>query len=185
MIVIGTSAGGVDALMRLLPSLRSPSNISVAVVIHLPSHGKNLIPSLVGPECKFKVKEAEPGESIEGETIYLAPPDYHLSIEPNFTLSLSSEPLVNFSRPSIDVLFDSAAYAYQQNLMGILLTGSNNDGARGLKSIHEQGGITIVQNPDKLDYPAMPRAALELINPDYILTLDEIASLLADHLTQR
>lgn len=179
MIVIGTSAGGVDALMKLLPCFKKPSNLSAAIVIHLPSKGENLIPNLVAPECDFLVKEALSGETVERETIYIATPDYHLCLEPNKTLSLSNEPLVNFSRPSIDILFDSAAYAYQKNVLGILLTGSNHDGALGLKTIQEQGGLTLVQNPQGLEFPAMPKAALDLIRPDYVMTLDEISTLIS------
>lgn len=180
MIVIGTSAGGVDALMKLLPCFKKPSSISAAIVIHLPSKGHNLIPNLVAPECDFSVTEAFAGGPIEKETIYIAPPDYHLCLEPNKTLSLSTEALVNFSRPSIDILFDSAAYAYQKNVLGILLTGSNHDGAQGLKTIQEQGGLTIVQDPHDLEFPAMPKAALDLIKPDYIMTLEEISNLISE-----
>lgn len=179
MIVIGTSAGGVDALMKLLPCFKKPSMVSAAIVIHLPSKGENLIPNLVGPECDFSVKEALPGQPIEKETIYIAPPDYHLCLEPNKTLSLSNEAPVNFSRPSIDILFDSAAYAYQKNVLGILLTGSNHDGAEGLKTIKEQGGLTIVQDPQDLEFPAMPKAALDLFCPDFVMTLEEISTLIS------
>lgn len=180
MVVIGTSSGGVEALMKILPHFKRPSPLAVALVIHLPSDGKNLIPSLMKADCDFNVKEAIPGETITSETIYVAPPDYHLSLEPNKTLSLSSEGTCNFSRPSIDILFDSAAYSYPKKALGILLTGSNHDGAEGLRTIHEQGGVTVVQNPAGLEFPMMPQSALKLFKPNYVMTLDEISSLISN-----
>ena len=178
MVVIGTSAGGVDALMKILPAFRKPSHLAVVVVIHLPPKGHNLIPSLLAPDCDFSIKEAESGEKIEKETIYIAPPNYHLCLEPNHTLSLSSESMVNFSRPSIDVMFESAAYAYLKKTLGILLTGANNDGARGLKTISDAGGITIVQDPKDSNHPVMPQAALDLFQPSFQMNLDDIKNLL-------
>lgn len=179
MVVIGTSSGGVEALMKILPHFKKPSPLAVALVIHLPADGKNLIPSLMKADCDFNIKEASSGETITPETIYVAPPDYHLSLEPNKTLSLSSEGSYNFSRPSIDILFDSAAYSYPRRTLGILLTGSNHDGSEGLKTIHEQGGFTIVQNPKGLDFPAMPQSALNLFTPNHVMTLDEISSFIS------
>ena len=184
MVVIGTSAGGVDALMKILPALKKPSKIAVVLVIHLPSDGKNLIPSIVGPHCQFRIKEAESGENIEKETIYVAPVNYHLCLEPNKTLSISSEPMVNFSRPSIDILFESAAFAYHKHTLGILLTGANEDGANGLKLIKEQNGMAIVQDPKTAEYSIMPEAALKKIKPDQVLDLVGIKNFL-EELCQR
>ncbi len=175
IVAIGASAGGITALHKILPAFTS-KKIAVLVVIHLPPEGPNLIPSLFGPECSFKVKEAESGETIEGGTIYIAPPDYHLSAEPTGTLSLSNEEEVNFSRPAIDVLFESVAFAYKKSAMGILLTGANHDGAKGLKTISRMGGKTVVQSPDDAEYPVMPESAMKIMKPDGIFGLQDMAA---------
>lgn len=180
MIVIGTSAGGVDMLQKLAPAFRKSGKVKAAVVIHMSPSGPNLIPSLMAENCEFKVKEAEPGEPMEADTIYIAPPDYHLCLEPNNTISLSTEEAVNFSRPSIDVLFDSAAYSFGEKAVGILLTGSNNDGAEGLKKIKSQGGIAVVQKPSDAEWGVMPASAIEIMKPDYILTTEEIIKFISE-----
>lgn len=180
LIVIGASAGGIDVLNAILPALKKSSNLKCAVVIHLPPEGPNLIPSLMEPRCTWKVSEAIPGEPLENNHIYISPNDYHLCIEPNFTISLSSEEQVNFSRPSIDLLFESAAYSGGAKTLGILLTGANDDGAIGLKKIKELGGKTIVQDPKNAQYPVMPASALKIMTPDFILSHNEIAKLLEE-----
>jgi two-component system chemotaxis response regulator CheB len=178
LFVIGTSAGGVDLLHKILPAFKKTSHYKVALVIHMAPEGPNLIPSLFTESNLLKVSEAIPGEVIENDHIYVSPTDYHLCIEPNKTFSLSSEEPVNFSRPSIDLLFESAAYAYGKHVVGILLSGANEDGARGLRKIQEAGGITIVQDTKEAEFSYMPLAALKIMKPDLILTSDEIASLI-------
>jgi two-component system chemotaxis response regulator CheB len=168
---IGTSAGGVDALKILLPSFKKPSTLSVVVVLHLPPEGPNLIPSLFQDLCEFRLKEAEPGEPLESETIYIATPNYHLSVESDGSCSLSNESPVNFSRPSIDVLFESLGYAQKEKVLGILMTGANGDGAKGLHLISRFGGRTLVQNPMTAEYPMMPESALDIMKPDAIFDL--------------
>ncbi|MES2525432.1 MAG: chemotaxis protein CheB [Bdellovibrionota bacterium] len=175
IVAIGASAGGISALHKILPAFSSPSH-AVVVVIHLPPEGPNLLPSLFGHECSYKVKEAESGETIEAQTIYVAPPGYHLSAEPAGTLSISNEEEINFSRPSIDVLFESVAFAYKKSAMGILLTGANHDGAQGLKTISEMGGKTLVQNLKDAEFPTMPESAMKIMKPDAIFTLEEMAT---------
>ncbi len=179
-VVVGASAGGVDALKYVLPSFKTPSDYAVMVVLHLPAKGPNLIPSLFESICDFKIKEAESGELCEAQTIYIAPPDYHLSLERDATLSLSNEPALNFSRPSIDVLFESAAFSQQDKITGVLLTGANQDGAKGIALIHKEGGTTLVQDPKSAEYPAMPQAALEIIKPTHILNLDQLKNFLSE-----
>lgn len=174
LIVIGTSAGGVDILNKIAPAFSKSGRLKVAVVIHISPEGPNLIPSLMQDHCVLRVKEAEPGEPMENDTIYIAPPDYHLCVEPNHILSLSTEEALNYSRPSIDVLFDSAAYAYGNKVLGILLTGANNDGAAGLRTIQKMGGMTIVQKPSEAEWDVMPKSAIDIMTPDYILTTEEI-----------
>lgn len=178
--VIGTSAGGLDVLNAVLPAFKKTGKFKVFVVIHLPPTGPNLIPSLLNEKCELIVKEAEPGEEIEADTIYISPPDYHLCLEPNKILSLSAEEPVNFSRPSIDILFESAAYAFGKKVMGLLFTGANEDGARGLKKILDAQGFTVVQKPEDAEYDVMPRAALELMNPDYTMSVQEVSSFISD-----
>lgn len=168
---IGTSAGGVDALKIVLPSFKKPSTLSVVVVLHLPPEGPNLIPSLFQDLCEFTLKEAESGEPLEAETIYIATPNYHLSVEADGTCSLSNESAVNFSRPSIDVLFESLGYAQRDKVLGILMTGANGDGAKGLQIIAHFGGRTLVQNPMTAEYPMMPESALDIMKPDAIFDL--------------
>lgn len=179
IIAIGASAGGVEALKRILQGFKRPSPYAVLVVLHFPPKGPNLLPDIYRDICEFKIKEAESGEKIEAEMVYIAPPDYHLSAEEDGTLSLSSEPAVNFSRPSIDVLMDSVAVSFRSLGTGILLTGANNDGAIGMRKIHKFGGKTIVQDPSEAEYPAMPESALSLFKPDLILTIDQIKHLMA------
>ena len=180
VIVIGTSSGGVEALCEILPSFKNNSGLSCAVVIHLPPKSKNLIPSLIGPDSEFQIKEAESGEKILPHTIYIAPSDYHLCLEPNGTLSLSNEEPIHFSRPAIDMLFESAAYAYNKALLGILLTGSSSDGAQGLKTIKDLGGVTIVQDPKECLFPTMPQAAINIFEPDYVLSIKEISNFISN-----
>jgi two-component system chemotaxis response regulator CheB len=124
------------------------------------------------------LREAEDKEPIQAGTVYFAPPDYHMLIDGGPQIALSADELVNFSRPSIDVLFDSAADIYSDRLLGIILTGANNDGAEGMRAIHNAGGITIVQHPSDAQAPQMPRFALAETNVDYVLPLDEIVTLL-------
>lgn len=180
VIVIGTSAGGVEILKNILPAIKKSRHLKVALVIHLPPEGPNLIPSLMGPSCDLTITEAEPGEPMLSDHIYVSPTDYHLLLESNYTLSLSNEELVNFSRPSIDLLFESAAYAFGKKTVGILLTGANHDGAQGLKKIKEMGGLTIIQDPGEAEYKAMPESALEIMKPDLILTTKKLSDLLTE-----
>lgn len=179
LIVIGASAGGISALHQILPSFQN-KDYAVALVIHLPPEGPNLIPSLFKEECQFSLKEAESGEELQGGVIYVAPPGYHLSADPNGTLSLSNEEEINYSRPSIDVLFESASFAYKKSCMAILLTGANHDGAQGLKSVARLGGTTIVQNPRTAEFPVMPESALAIMKPDHILSLEEISRMMRE-----
>lgn len=125
------------------------------------------------------MKEADEKEEIENGVVYFAPPNYHLLIERDHTFSLSADRRVNFARPSVDVLFESAANAYGSELIGVILTGANNDGARGLKKIKDMGGLTIVQDPASAEARYMPEAAIEEVQTvDYILPLEKIKTIL-------
>lgn len=179
-VVIGTSAGGFDVLKKILPNFKKPSSLSVMIVIHVLPEKPSLLVPLLKNFCDFETKEMEFPIEIVRETIYFAPPDYHLSVESNGNLSLSNEPAINFSRPSIDVLFDSAAYAFGSKVLGILLTGASHDGANGLRKIKEHGGVTVVQSPESAEFSTMPRSALDLFTPDFTGDPMEISALIND-----
>lgn len=177
-IVIGASAGGVDALSTLLPALTLGLRASLFVVVHLPRERPSLLAEIFAPKCALQVREAEDKLRVEPGTVYFAPPDYHLLIDKGPQLALSIDEHVHFSRPSIDVLFESAADIYAERLMGIILTGANEDGAAGLAAIHRRGGVTIVQEPDSAQVPIMVLSALERTPVDFVLSLKDIATLL-------
>ncbi len=177
-VVIGASVGAIEALMILLPALPASYPLPVFVVVHVPADKKNTLAELFAQRCSITVKEAEDKESIRGGVVYFAPADYHLLVESDFTLSLSNEEPVLFSRPAIDVLFQSAADAYGNTLTGVVLTGASNDGAAGLRSIIDAGGKALVQSPETAEGTAMPLAALAKCHEARSLPLQEIAVLL-------
>lgn len=174
-IVIGASYGGMEAIRNILTKFPESFTIPIIIVLHI---GNNTITSFLShlnSNTSFLVKEAEEKEIIAPKTVYFAPPNYHLLVENNFSFSLSTDKKINFSRPSIDVLFETAAWTFKDKLTGILLTGSNNDGAIGIKIIKDYGGKTIVENPETAFAKTMPGNAIEMSKPDYILDLDNIA----------
>lgn len=173
-IVIGSSAGGINALTKVLSVLPADFPLPIVIVQHLHPESGHHLPHILGTKSALKIKQADEKEKIEKGWVYLAPPNYHLLIEEDFTFSLSLESPVNYSRPSIDVLFESAVYAYRQHLIGIILTGANHDGSLGLKKIKETGGFTIVQDPKTAEADAMPKAAIEATTIDKILPLQDI-----------
>jgi two-component system chemotaxis response regulator CheB len=179
-IVIGASAGALDALSAILPLLPRGFPLPVLMVVHLPSHKESVLANLLQAKCEIDVREAEDKEPAGAGTVFLAPPDYHLLVETDKRLSLSTEEPVNFSRPSIDVLFEAAADAYGPRLIGVVLTGANPDGARGLRAVHAAGGIALVQRPESAQASAMPRAALDACPEAHALSLQEIAAYLLD-----
>ncbi|MCK3685251.1 chemotaxis protein CheB [Maribellus sp. YY47] len=177
-IVIGTSHGGLEALKTILPELKKDFPIPVVVVLHIGEHSNDFFIRHLNEDCELEVKEAEANEPVLPGYIYFAPPGYHLQIEDNSCFSLSTEKKLNFSRPSIDVLFETAAWAYKNQLIGIILTGANSDGANGLRIIKQMGGKTIIQNPCHAISPTMPRFALRTAQPDIRLDLEEIPAYL-------
>jgi two-component system chemotaxis response regulator CheB len=179
-LVIGASAGGLDALDLILIKIPEKSKVPVFIVQHISPDSDSYFISSLKKGCKVNVKEAQDTEEIVSGTVYFAPPDYHLYIDTNNCLKLSHDGKVNYSRPSIDVLFETAAEYYGKQLIGILLTGSNSDGSKGLKRIKDLGGTTIVQLPATAHFSEMPASALKLLKPDFILTLEEIAIALSN-----
>lgn len=177
-VVVGTSAGGVEALSTLLPALPPGLRPPLFVVLHVPRDRPSLLVDLLGRRCAVPVVEAEDKMPVQEGTVYVAPPDYHLLIDEGPRLSLSVDPPVNFSRPSIDVLFESAADVFGAGLVGIILTGASRDGASGLRAIRDAGGATVVQAPQDARVPFMTEAAIREIPVDHVLPLEGIAALL-------
>ncbi len=175
-IAIGTSAGGIEALSAVLPALPSDYRGAVFVVLHLPPDRPSLLVEIFAPKCALSVREAADKDAVEPGTIYFAPPDYHLLVDDGPTLALSVDEPVNFSRPSIDVLFESAADTYGSRLFGIVLTGANDDGARGLQTINARGGLTCVQEPSSAQVPVMAESALRYSTAHSVLDLEGLAS---------
>lgn len=178
-VVVGASAGGVEALLTVFSGLPAGYGLPLVCVLHLPESRDSLLADLFGRRLALRVKEAQDKEDLRPGTLYFAPPGYHLSIESDHSFSLSREEPLHYSRPSIDVLFESAADSYQERLVGVLLTGANQDGAAGLAAIKRAGGLSIVQDPAEAQVRTMPEAALATHVPDYILPLRGIRALLA------
>ena len=179
-IVIGVSAGAVDALGTILPRLPADYPVPVIVVVHLPADRKSVLAQLFQAKCEVEVHEVDDKESLKGGCVYFAPPDYHVLIEDDRRVSLSSEELVHYSRPSIDVLFESAADVYGPAVAGVVLTGASADGAKGLAAIHAAGGMCLVQHPQQANSRTMPEAALAACPTAVALTLDQIANRLLE-----
>lgn len=178
-VVIGASAGAVQALQTILPALSAGYRLPVLVVVHVPPDRANMLVPLLQARCEITVKEAEDKERIVPGTVYFAPSDYHLLVETDESLALSIDEPVNYSRPSIDVLFESAADTYGPGLVGVVLTGANHDGAAGLRAIVDAGGLAVVEDPAGAYATAMPLAALEACPSAMIMNLDAIAAYLS------
>lgn len=182
-IVVGASAGGVEALGGLLPMLPADLAAPVFVVVHLPRERPSLLVEIFAARTRLAVREAIDKEPVTPGTVYFAPPDYHLLVDRAAdgggpVVSLSVDDLVLFSRPSIDVLFESAVDVYGSGLMGIVLTGASADGARGLDAIRRAGGTTVVQDPATAQMPVMPAAAIALGVPSHVLPIEGIGKLI-------
>jgi two-component system chemotaxis response regulator CheB len=174
-VVIGASAGAIEALSTLLPALPSGYRLPVLIVVHVPPDRKSLLPDLFRDKCAIKVVEADDKEPVQNGVIYFAPPDYHLLVETGKTLSLSSDEPVLFSRPSVDVLFESAADAYGAALTAVILSGASQDGAKGLAAVVAAGGEAMVLRPGEAYASAMPEAAIASCPTAKILSLAEIS----------
>ena len=177
-IVLGASAGGIEVLSVLLAALPAELPVAVLAVLHLPRDRPSLLVEIFARKCALPVQEAQDKEHIRPGHVYFAPADYHLLVDAGPIVSLSVDAPVNFSRPSIDVLFESAADVYRERLLGIVLTGASQDGAAGLAAIHRLGGRTVVQDPASALVPLMPEAARRRSPVDFVLPLERIADLL-------
>ena len=177
-VVIGGSAGSVEALTVLLPALPATLRAAVLVVLHLPRNRPSLLCQIFRSRCALPLREAQDKEPIVPGTVYFAPPDYHLLVDNGPALALSVDARVHYSRPSIDVLFESAADLYGSALVGILLSGANQDGARGLAAIEAHGGLALVQSPDSASVRTMPESALARTTAPRVLAPQHMAEFL-------
>lgn len=174
VVIIGGSAGSLQVLLQILPLIEKPVSFALVIVVHRKSSDEQTLEDLIALRAKIKVKEVEDKIKLESGFIYIAPSNYHLLFEKDETLSLDTSEKINYSRPSIDVSFESAAEIYGENLVGILLSGSNSDGTIGLKAIQAAGGTSVVQNPLSAEMPFMPNNAILHTQPDFILNTEEI-----------
>ncbi|OAN62311.1 chemotaxis protein CheB [Sphingomonas sp. TDK1] len=175
LIVIGASAGGVQALLTLLPALPADFRRAVLIVVHVPPDHDHGLVTLFQARCRMQVCEAEDKQMPEPGTIYFAPANYHLLVEADGSMALSADEPVNHSRPAIDLLMESAADALRSRLIAVLLTGANQDGAEGLRAVARAGGIAIVEDPDTAQVRTMPAAGLALCPDATRLAIDAIA----------
>ena len=173
VVVIGASAGGLNAVERVLEGLPPDFHAAIVIVQHLLPDRRSYGPSIFSGHTKMRVKEAEDGDVIRPGVVYVAPPNSHLLVRKD-SLALSHSPLVHFSRPSIDVTFESAAVAYGDRCVGVVLSGANRDGADGIRAIKEAHGFTLVQDPKSAEFDAMPAAAVATGCADRVLPLADI-----------
>lgn len=177
-IAIGGSAGSFQGIIKILSNIPEEFPLPIIVAMHRLKHVRHGFLEVVSMKSRLRIVEPDDKESIRKGTVYLAPANYHMSVELGNYFALSTEEMVNSSRPSIDITLSSAAYAYRNRLIGILLSGANRDGGMGMKSIKDRGGLTIVQEPTECMMDTMPRAALSLTKIDNILTVDQIIELI-------
>lgn len=175
-VVIGASAGALETLQALVPHLRCRATAFV-IVVQQPAAASADLPLRFAGLTPLPLKLAEDGETVQPGVIYFAPAGRHLIVEHEGIFGLAAGPLVNYARPSIDVLFESAADTWGRRTVGVILTGSNEDGARGLKAIGEAGGLTLVQDPAGATAPYMPTIAIRTAHPAAVLSLSAMAQL--------
>ena len=176
-IVIGISTGGVGTLKALLGALPKDFPLPILIAQHLSPESGDAMAVFLDQLCTIHVKEADEEERPTGGRVYLAPANYHLMVEPDGRLGLSTDPPVNFSRPSVDVLFETAAEAFGEGLIGVVLTGAGIDGSLGIKRIKDKGGVAVVQDPGDAAADSMPRHAMAAVTPDHLVTLSTLPQL--------
>jgi two-component system chemotaxis response regulator CheB len=179
-IVIGGSAGSFSVLANILSKIPVDFNLPIIICCHRLKHVRSGFIEALEIKSIKKVTEPDDKESIKKGKVYVAPANYHLGIELGNTFALSTEEMLNNSRPAIDITLETAAYAYKEKLIGILLTGANKDGALGMKSVKEYGGLTIVQDPSECTIDTMPKAAMAVTKIDYVMKAEELIKFLND-----
>jgi len=177
-IVIGSSAGGIKALITVLSALPQDFSLPIMIVQHIHPHSDSYLANLLSMKSGLRVKQADEKEKIKEKMVYIAPPNYHLLVDADKSFALTVDRPVNYSRPSVDVLFESAACVYGSRLIGIVLTGANHDGSDGVKFIKKYGGYLIVQDPATAEVDSMPRASIAATTVDTILPLNDIGPFL-------
>jgi len=177
-IVIGGSAGSFQGITRILSGIPADFHLPIIMCLHRLQNVRNGFMEALTIRSNKSVREPFDKEKIKNGQVYLAPANYHLSTEFGNTFALSTEEMVNNSRPAIDITLDSTSYIFKNKLIGILLSGANKDGARGLKNIKDRGGLTIVQEPDECMIDTMPTAALKITKVDHVMTIEEIVQFL-------
>ncbi len=174
LLVIGSSAGGIHALSQVFSSLPHHFPLPILVVQHMHPRSRSQLAAILQKKTAVIIQEAEEKEKIRPGVAYIAPPNYHLLLEQDHTLSLSTDERVNYARPAVDVLFESVVDAYQDRVIGMILTGANNDGAAGLRCIKEAGGYALVQDPKTAEAESMPKSACEATSVDKVLPLEDL-----------
>jgi two-component system chemotaxis response regulator CheB len=178
VVACGSSAGGLNALTELLSRLPADFPAAVAVVQHLDPRHRSLMADILARRTRLRVKEAEEGEPLRAGTVYIAPPNRHLLVNPDGRLALADSELVHFLRPSADLLFESVAASFQDRAIGIVLSGTGKDASMGVTAIKSTGGTVIAQDPKTAEFPGMPEEAIATGNIDFVLPLAEIADAL-------
>jgi two-component system chemotaxis response regulator CheB len=176
LILIGGSAGSLDVILKLVPALELPAPFAIVMVLHRKASNDDILVDLLNAKTDWAVKEAEEKEPVLPGNIYIAPADYHLLLEKDKTFSLDVSEKINYSRPSIDITFESAAEAYGPALLAILLSGANADGVDGMKYIKELGGICVAQEPGSAEVSFMPMQAIAQVAIDHILPANQLAA---------
>jgi two-component system, chemotaxis family, protein-glutamate methylesterase/glutaminase len=184
LVAIAASAGGLNALSKVLSGFPENFPAAVTIVQHLDPRHRSLMADILNRRTRLQVKEAEEGDRLSSGTVYIAPPNRHLLINPDGTLSLTQSELVNFVRPSADLMFDSAAASYKDRAIAVVLTGTGNDGAMGVQAIAKMGGTVIAQDPETSEFSGMPNAAIQTGGVNFILHLSKIASALVSLVMQ-
>lgn len=178
VVAIASSAGGITALFKVLGALPAGLPVPVLVVQHLDPRHKTVLAELLSRRTELQVKLAQAGETITPGTVYIAPPNHHLLVEPHGVLALSGSELVHFVRPSADLLFESVAGAYGSRAIACVLTGSGSDGATGVSAVKSRGGTVVVQDPEEAEFKGMPSSAVATGDVDLVVPLDEIAGVI-------
>jgi len=178
LIVIGVSSGGIQALNSILKRLPQDFPLPIMIVQHISANADDGLSLHLNSKSALCVSEGKDGEIIIPGHVYVAPANYHMLVGPNMRIELSADPPLHFARPSIDILFESAADVFGAECIGIILTGANDDGTAGLFKIHKRGGTTIVQDPASAEVAIMPQSAISAVKVDHIVTLEIIPTLL-------
>ena len=175
IVAITASAGGVEALSKVLSALPADFPVPIVVVQHLDPRHPSMLPEILARRCDIAIKQAEEGDALKPGTAFIAPPDEHLLVNGDGTLSLSHSDLVHFVRPSADLLFESVAASHEDRTIAVVLTGTGSDGTMGVQAVDKMGGRVIVEDPETADFAGMPAAAIQTGAVDEVLGLGEIA----------